>query len=108
MHDEHVVALGRHAFDDHARRAGEQFDGARLDAVDDVDLARLQRGNTRGGVVHHDDLDGIDMADIVAPVAVIFGADVAHAGLVDLDLVGPGAEAASGCPYRHSAGSRGW
>ena len=75
----------------------DQVDDLRLDAVDHVDLAALQGRGARGGVVDDDDLDLVGMAHLVAlPVVGEALAAVAHAGLVDRDLVRAGANAGIG------------
>ena len=59
-----------------------------------MDLAALQGRQTRCRVVDDDNLDLIGMAGLVAlPVIGEPFAAMAHAGLVDADLVGAGADA---------------
>ena len=97
MHDEHVVAGTGVVADGDARHTLDQVDNLRLDAVDYVDLTTLQRRRARRRVVDDDDFDLVGMAHLVAlPVVGEALADMAHAGLVDLDLVGAGADAGIG------------
>ena len=70
--------------DRHARHALDQIDDLRLDAVDHVDLAALQRGGAGSRIVDDDDLDLVGVAHLVGlPVIGEALAAMAHAGLVD-------------------------
>ena len=82
-----------------AGNALDQVDDLRLDAVDHVDLAALQRRCARGRIVDDDDLDLVGMAHLVAlPVVGEALAAMAHAGLVDADLVRAGADMPASAP----------
>ena len=52
--------------DGDAGHALDQVDDLRLDAVDHVDLAALQSGCARRGVIDDDDLDLVGKAHLVA------------------------------------------
>jgi len=90
------VALGRDALDHDARvKSGERhiFGSTRFTICTWPDCKRRHAGRR---VVHHQDLNRIDEADIGAPVVLVLGGKVAHPGFVLGDLVGSGSNAASG------------
>lgn len=93
-HVERIVATARDVLDADAGDALDQVDDLRLDTVDHLHLAALQRGQPRRRVIDDDDLDLVGMARLVAaPVICEALAAMTHTGLVDCDLVGAGADA---------------
>ena len=97
MGDKHIVAPTGNGFHRQVGRAVQQGGNLGINAVDHVDLTRLQRRGPCSGIVQHQHFVIIGVAAVVGvPVVFVALEAVAHAGLVNFQCVRAGADARAG------------